>query len=461
MNFSVFQIVILAVFGALAVAGVLIFAFVVGRAQTDSLGSVEIWGTFDDEVVAGALRQLGDSDARAKSVVYVEKKDDTYAAELTEALASGTGPDLFFMTQDEVIEDGSKVVAISYESIPKEQFENTFVEAATPFLRKEGVVAVPMLIDPLVMYWNKDMLETAGYAKPPEAWSELYDMSGKITKRDESRTLQRMTIALGEYQNITHAKEILSLLMLQAGGRITNDVNGKILPALSSGANESQRPTESALRFFTEFANPINAYYTWNRAQRDSRAAFGAGTLALYIGTAREEPLIRRTNPNLNFAVAPVPQIKAKEYATNVGTVYALAIPKTSDNQNGALVIASLLASPEPTRIFSEAIGIPSARRDVLSELTTCFTCLQFGTSCPSDDVRNNCKAKYGAAPILAMDNLFNKQAIIAKSWIDPNPQKTDEAFQAMIESITSGAAKLSDAIQKAEEALSTLSQKK
>jgi ABC-type glycerol-3-phosphate transport system substrate-binding protein len=277
------------------------------------------------------------------------------------------------------------------------------------------------------MYWNRDILGTAGFSQPPATWDELYNFATKVTKRDDTNSILKSAIALGEYQNVTHAKDIVTLLILQAGGTITNYQGDELISTLGSRSSEAQQPSEAALRFFTEFANPSNTFYSWNRAQRESRAAFGANALALYLGRASEESLIRQANPNLNFAVAAVPQLKSKEFSLNVGTVYALAIPRTSDNPVGAQQAVYILASEQSSSLFAQAIGIPSARRDVLDDAAT------------------------------GLDDLFNKQAIITRSWTDPNPEKTDELFRAMIEGVTSGAAKIGEALQRGDQTLSTL----
>ena len=52
---------------------------------------------------------------------------------------------------------------------------------------------------------------------------------------------------------------------------------------------------------------------------------------------------------------------------------------------------------------------------------------------------------------------LFESQAIIARSWIDPNPEKTDDIFRAMIEAVTSGVARYGEAISKADQQMAQL----
>ena len=424
---STFQIAILAVFAALAVAGVGIFAFVVGGQQTETIGAVEMWGTFDEAAVSAVLRQLSEGDSRFKNITYIEKKPETYSKELTEALAANRGPDVYILRHDDAIRDAAKLTPISYEALPKEQFNNTFIQGAEPFLSLDGVLAIPLLVDPLVMYWNRDILSTAGFSQPPATWDELYNFATKVTKKDDTNSIIKSAIALGEYQNVTHAKDIITLLMLQAGGTITRYQGDELISSLGSRSNEAQQPSEAALRFFTEFANPSNAFYSWNRAQRESRSAFGANALALYLGRASEEPLLRQANPNLNFAVAAVPQLKTREYSLNVGTVYALAIPRTSKNPGGAQQAVYILASQQSSLLFAQAIGIPSARRDVLNAGAT------------------------------GLDEVFNMQAIITRAWIDPDPDKTGELFRAMIEGVTSGAAKIGEALQRGDQTLGTL----
>lgn len=427
-NISVFQVVVIGTFAALAVAGVFIFAFVVGGNATGTIGEVEIWGTLDEGAFTTILRQLAEDENRFRQVSYVQKNPETFERELTDALASGTGPELYVVRQDYAEKDHSKILPIPYESFPLEQFQATFVEGANPFLAPEGVLAVPFAVDPLVLYWNRDLLSSAGFAKPPDYWDELFGLSSAVTKRSQTNSIEKSGVAFGEYVNVTHAKNILSMLILQADGSITaRDTEGKLSAALVARVGAANQAAESALRFYTDFANPVKAHYSWNRALPESRSAFGAGDLGLYLGLASEEPLIRRINPNLNYAVVAMPQIRDTSRKLTGGYVYGFAIPRASQNPQGALTIAYLLAEQNAATLLSQALGLPSARRDVL------------------------------ALSASGLDDFFNKQAILVRSWIDPDPEKTDEIFRDMIQGVTSGSAKLSEAVQRADQTMRQL----
>lgn len=424
---SAFQVILLAVFGALAVAGVLIFAFAVGGVSSTSLGSVTIWGTVDSTAFNAVLRQAADENTDLGQVTYVQKDSDTYQAELTDALASGRGPDLFIITQEYAVKDAGKIAEIPFNSLSQSQFENAFIGASNPFITQTGILAIPLAADPLVLYWNKDMLSSAGYSQPPAYWDELYAMTEKLTKRSESGSITQSGVAFGEFQNVNHAKNILAMLIMQAGGTITAyDNAGHLRTALVSKTNTTSNPTESAVRFYTTFADPSKDYYSWNRSLPNAQQSFAAGDLALYIGYASEVGAIARMNPNLNFTLAPMPQIRGTSRTLDAARVYGFAASRSGKNPAAAITAAYLLSAATNAEAFATALGIPSARRDLLNQQK-------------SDHAE-----------------LFRKMAIASYAWVDPDPVQTASIFRGMIENITSGSMSLSEAISRADQQLGT-----
>lgn len=421
-----FQLSLLVTFGGLAIAGVLIFSIAIGGGDSNTVGAIKIWGTLDQGAFAVVMRQAAETHPELGQVTYEQKDAVTFESELTNALASGSGPDLFLLRQDYALKDAAKTSLVPFSALSKAQFENTFIEAASPFLAQNGIIAVPIFADPLVLYWNKDMLASAGYAQAPKYWDELYQIAPKASKRDDSGAIVKSTIALGEYKNVTNAKDILATLILQAKGDITTyDNAGRLIPALAPRAGASSvQSTASALRFFTEFADPSKNHYSWNRSLPESQKAFSAGDVALYIGYASEAPLITRTNPNLNFGLAPIPQIRTVSNTINTAHVWGLAASRAGKNPHGAITVAFLLVSADTGAALSSALGIPSARRDILNK------------------------------PAQGNDDFFNKQAILAHSWLDPDPEKTAEVFRAMIENTTSGTLLAAEAVQRADQEL-------
>ena len=106
---SMFQIILLAVFGAFAIAGILIFSFLIGSNSNSSIGAVRVWGTFDETAFSVVVRQLSENDPRLRQVTYTKKNADTFPQDLTNALASGTGPVLYILRQDSAVADAAKI----------------------------------------------------------------------------------------------------------------------------------------------------------------------------------------------------------------------------------------------------------------------------------------------------------------------------------------------------------------
>lgn len=428
---SMFQIILLAIFGALGAAGVMIFALAVGGNQSATdIGKVVLWGTFDKTAFGAAFEKAMAVHPELQQVTYVHKDESTYEQALSEALAQSAGPDLFILRSDYAIKDAPKIQPLTSDQLTPIDFQGFFAEGANVYVGPQGVFAVPFLIDPMVLYWNRDILSGAGYAEPPKYWEDVVDMASRLTVRDPGGSIKTAAIALGTYQNIGNAKSDLSLLLLQKGVKIVRQQQtGALAPALSSQGAAAGAPHSSAeaLAFYTSFADPSQNNYSWSGAMQDARTSFAAGDVALYIGFASEASLITAMNPNLNFAIADMPQFKNAKSSANFGRVYAFAVPRVAKNQRGAYMAAQFLDEASTTAIFARALGIASARRSVLS------------------------------LPSQGYGTLFNRMAILARTWPDPDPAQTDGLFRAMIEGTVSGASSVDQSIERGDQQMAQI----
>ena len=445
MKSTPFQIILLAIFGAAAVVGVLVFAILTSSSSSSTAGPVVIWGTLDEKVIGQLIQDSTNGNENLAKVTYVQKDPSTFENELTRALAGGTGPDLIFFDQDIAVKDLNELSPIPYTEMTASQFQNIFIDAANPLLTPDGIAGFPILADPLVMYWNKDLLASAGLTQPPAQWSQLFtSLMQSLNQRDDSGSIKQSLIALGEYDNVDHAKDILSTLIMQAGGTVTVIDSATGLPVTALTRQDPTKkvpgvPAESALRFYTEFADASKNNYAWNHSLPSSIQAFTQGSLALYLGLASEESVIAATNPNLRFAVARVPQSTASGVTT--ARVYALGICRGAQNPVGAKIIAYTLATKQMSQAIAEGYHMVSARRDALQAIIAQTS----DTNTSTDNARN-----------AVVGNVTTKQVVVAQSatiaqtWADPDPQKTDVMFRAMIEDVTSGATQITEAVSRA-----------
>src|SRR3989344_4239672 len=322
---SKFQIVLLAFFAVAIVAGALVFSLYRGSGEGDVI--MTVWGDISSRDFNLWLNSSGLDQDKKFSIDYGEKSAETIDAEFTEALARGAGPDLIILTQDQLWKNKPKLVVIPYASVSKRDFAETFIEESELLTDEDGIYALPLSIDPMILYYNRDPLSAAGHAKPIAYWDEIYAVATDLSKMDAAGNLVSSVMALGEARNIPHAKDILALLLLQAGTPITGLVNSELRAQISANFGASVLPGEAALNFYTQFSNPTKTYYSWNRSLVDAQTHFTSGDSAYYLGFASELKALRNKNPILNFGVSTVPQSRVSGKTITFGRLRVVAIP--------------------------------------------------------------------------------------------------------------------------------------
>ncbi|HEX8947244.1 MAG TPA: extracellular solute-binding protein [Candidatus Paceibacterota bacterium] len=423
-NISTFQAVLMGVFGVFALIGIFVFATYSGSSSNKAtVGTVVIWGELPKEQMTQALATMTQSDQTLQKVSYIYKDPATFETELTSAIASGEGPDLVLISQEDLGPLMKELTPIPYTSLPQRTFTDTFSDACSIYLAPEGIYGIPVAIDPLMLYYNRTMLSSASIAAPPATWEALTGLVPQVTEHSSSQNISRALVALGTYDNVHDARGILSTLFLQAGVPIV-ERNAQGRPTASLGISSSvTAPGESVVRFYTQFADPSKVSYTWNVALPDSLQMFTNGDSALYLGYASEASFIAAANPNLSFDMAPVPQLATASFKTDYARVYALALPRGSANQAGALLAASTFSKAANEQIVAAATKLAPALRSLLA-------------APPSDPIAN---AVY-------------PQAIMARAWLSPAPAVTDQIFSRMILDVVTGRAPIAQALASAEQ---------
>lgn len=421
-----FQIIFLAVFGLLAFVGLFMFSMYKGNTPGAVIGSVTIWGTVSGDGMGSGLRDLVTRHKEYGNVKYVQKNAATFDADLAEAIAAGQGPDLILISQEQLLAHTNKIETIPYETISERTFLDSYVPLFELYLNDRGTYGIPLAVDPLVLYYNQPMLETVGVAQAPRTWEAVTGLSALLTKKTADQTVTKSLIALGEYENVTNARAIVSLLLLQSGTKITAPTASGMGAALAGrGGSFGMSPAESALNFYSQFANPTKTVYSWNRAMPQSRQAFLAGDVALYLGFASELSTLRAGNPNLDFDMAAMPQPQTAELRMTYGLGYAFAVPKAAKNKSGAVKAALKIAGKDTAPAFARYLGMAPALRGSLK-----------------------------AGPNDLFAPIFYPEALVAKGWLSPAPSATDAIFGTMIRDVNTGRRSAGDALRIADQSL-------
>ncbi len=413
-NLRPFQIGLLAAFAIVALTSVIILASYqgIGGLAANPYGSkVVIWGTLDDGPFTTLIQEIGREDRNFQVVQYIEKDARTFESELVNAIAEGRGPDAIVLDHEHLIALRAKLQAISYDTFPTRPLRDQYVDGFEIFALQNGLYSIPLLVDPLLMYWNRDLFASGGMAQPPATWESLTDTVERLTLRDATRNIKQATVAFGEFRNVVNAKAILLTLMLQSGSSMITEGQNRYMVSLDTPlGNTSSRPLFSTIQFYVEFNNVSSPLYSWNRTFESDEKAFLGERLTLYFGYGSEWSRLRAQNPNLNFDAAAVPQGAGATVKRVYGKFYGLSLTASGQNQAGTYRALMALASAPNSLKLAGDLGLAPAHRGNLSQ---------------------------GNAN--AVSQTIYDQALVARGWLDPGAEKSQEILAQMIDDVISG----------------------
>lgn len=385
--------------------------------------TLEFWSVFDDSIVYQPLLAKYRELYPNVTINYHKKNVSSYEKELVDALAAGRGPDIFSIHNSWLPKHKEKMAAAPETLIAPSRFNEVFVDVAgQDFIYENKIYALPLSVDSLALFYNKDLFNSAGLTSAPKTWTEFNSAVEKLTKRDVKNNIIQAGAALGTAKNINRSTDILTALMLQSGATMVNkDKTEAAFNQSLSSSGENFNPGRQALTFYTNFANPTLKVYTWNGLQHYSIDAFVEGQTAMMLNYAYQLPTVRARASHLNFGVAALPQISATSKKITFANYWAQAVNQGSVNQAAAWQFLAWLSSQENSREYLSATEKPAARRDLVEEQKT------------ETDL-----------------GVFAQQSLYAKSWWEIDNLAIEGIFANMIESVVGGSATVADALSRA-----------
>ncbi len=389
------------------------------------------------------------------TINYKKLRYSEYEKELINALAEDRGPDIFSLPNTWIKKYQSKIapmpvsITMAYpvvkgtikkevvpemrttKSISLKEIKNNFVDAvyddvvakvvdAKTNKAEDQVLGLPLYMDTLSMYYNKDLFNNAGIALPPSFWNTEFQQDvKKMTIQNTQGQIIQSGVALGGNTNIDRSSDILSVLMMQNGAIMMD--NGQVMFDKIPKTFEQQHyaPGIEAIRFYTDFANPAKEVYSWNKNLDNSLIMFTQGKLAMLFGYSHYLPQIRSLAPKLNFGVAELPQIEGNPQPINFANYWVETVSKKSKNADIAWDFIQFETRAEQAKLYLDATKRPTALRSLINSQL--------------DD----------------MDiSVFAKQVLTAKSWYkgaDANAMKT--IIGEMIDAMTAGQDKIENII--------------
>ncbi len=426
MKLRPFELALVIVFLGLIVTSLAVLSVYKAKPDDDGIpdiGTVTIWGTLSADGFEEIIRSRNDEDGSFKGVTYLAISPDDFDSELVNALADGVGPDVVFISHEQLVAMRKRIQPVSYEAFPLPDIRSTYTDGAQIFALSDGLYAYPIAADPLLMYWNKDILTTDGFLEAPATWEALTnDYLPTLVRRNPDRSIVRSVVAMGEYDNIQNAFGIISSLILQAGTLgVTEKDNKQYQVRLNESVDGQTQPLRVSADFYTRFSRPNNSYYSWNRSFTADKDRFLSEELALYFGYGSEGQEIERKNPNLNFDVAEIPQGATATVRRTYARFYGLSALRSSKNLPGAAQVMAILASQENAEKIALAQRLVPVRKASIAK--------------GSNDV-------YG--------RVSYKSAAVAYGWLSPDKSAVDEVFKVMNRDLNENRGEVSSVISDA-----------
>lgn len=351
-----------------------IFAFA-GRGPNKNnqpLGKVvlKFWDPFEESQNIQPLISAYQQKHPNVQIIYTKKDITTYSSDLLDALASGTGPDIYAINNSWLPQYIDKLTPVATTSaFTFKTYKDTFVDVAVnDFTINQKIYAVPLYVDSLALYYNKDVLGSAGIATPPKTWDELSSDVQKIKRANQTGYFTLSGLAAGTNDNVNRAADILYLFMLQKGVVPYSDNSSQPMFGQSVIKNNNNiNPGLDGLNFYTSFANPATVNYNWNSRSDYSIDAFANGRAAFLYSYSYTAATLKNKNPNLNFDVAQVPQPNLDDPAVNFSNYWGEAVSKQTKSPNTAWDFLQFITGKDSLDKFYAKQKHPSSRKDLIA----------------------------------------------------------------------------------------------
>ena len=423
--------------------------------------NLNIWGLFDSSSAFKSVISKYQLMHPNVKINYTKLRWEDYEKKLVEAWANNTGPDIFVVHNSWVNGYENKIMPMPasvklpfvYETggFKKERtvemktlptLTTQYVKDNYPdvvysdVVKNNQILGLPLSIDSLALFYNKDHFNAAKITTPPKTWQELTEMVKNLTQQNDEGEIIRSGIALGGSKNINRSNDVLSLLMLQNGTQMTE--RNKVVFNKYSSYDRNFYPGEQALRFYTDFALPSKEVYTWNKDLPEATELFSAGKLSMMFGYSYQIPQIRAQAPKINFGLAPMVHI-------NIDGTDALGLPVNWANY-WVYTVFKRTNHPQEAWDFLNTLATKTYQTE---ENKTRYYVEDYISSTSNPPALRSLINKYKENyPEKA---LFADQTLTAQSWYrgqDANHMNT--SFKQMISEVIAGSSKLRDIITKA-----------
>jgi len=310
----------------------ILLAFILPREKKDETITLTWWGLWEDNATMQPIIDDFEKQNPNIKIQYIKQDPENYRDTLVTRIKNGKGPDIFHYHNTWTKPMISLLAPLPKDVITAQDFTKQYYPVIQKDLTQSGAIyGIPLGIDTVQMFINNDLFSTQGLSAPTD-WNQFKKAAIKLTVKDnDTQKILTSGAALGTYNNIRHAPDIISMMFLQQGIDMNN-------------FDKSIDEINSALTFYTSYAKGSDR--TWDSTLDDSLLAFSKGDLAIYFGFSWDifiiEQIKASSAKSFEYAVYPVPAIQGTS-SISVASYWAEGVSARSKNQKAAMLFMNYL----------------------------------------------------------------------------------------------------------------------
>ncbi|MER8633441.1 sugar ABC transporter substrate-binding protein [Mesorhizobium opportunistum] len=268
---------------------------------------------------------------------------DVLLQKLTTDITAGTNADLSIIGTRWLIDFVQQDVAEPLDGYIKPEFKDRFIDTfLSPSIMNGKTYGLPIAASARAMYYNKELFEKAGIAKPPATWTELQEDARKI------KALGSGTFGFGLQGKEIETDVYYYYAMWSQGTEILNKDGTSGLG--TPGALEAAKLYKSMIdEGLTEPGVTSN-----NR--EDVQNLFKQGKVGMMITAPFLSNQIKDEAPTLKYGVAAIPAGPTGARGT-YGVTDSMIMFKNSKNKDEAWKLMDFLFTTEQRAKFTQGEG--------------------------------------------------------------------------------------------------------
>lgn len=269
---------------------------------------------------------------------------------IKQAVAAGTGPDVFFINAglDSALAEGGRLLPVEQLGITDEE-----LAAFTPLIEanvyEDELLAVPLYFETMMLIYRPDILAEYGFDAPPTTWEQLRETAATITEESGGEVLGYQLKGMDDHLNAINLT--WQMFFQQAGGQLVTD------------GHSSQYGPEGieALSFLREFYESGTS-----RIGVSAQQGLASGDVAMYsfIPKTADDAVQAGLEFGEGWSVAPNPVGPDNGAAWTTG--HSLAASADTEHAEAAGEFIRFMTSPETSVRYMEFNQLPPYDLDAL-----------------------------------------------------------------------------------------------